>query len=232
MTTPGLTMKGATASAAGRRRCLTLLAWLSWPALNRAATATGYPATIAALQAARAAERSVHEHYVEFSLRAQQEGYRGVAYLFAAFAASEAVHASNFGKVLTALNVELAPLPGPAVRVGGTRENLMRAANGEMQSIETFYPRLLAQIQPEGHVDAITMVGYAWSSEQQHRDKIQQIQRWSGAFFETVARTIDEKTGRYFVCLNCGATVNAVPADLCAICKRPPTQYRGVDPPP
>ena len=72
---------------------------------------------------------------------------------------------------------------------------------------------------------------YAWSSEQQHRDKIKQILRWAPAFFEKVARTIDEKTGRYFICQICGSTVNAVPAATCPICKFPSTHYRGIEPP-
>ena len=91
--------------------------------------------------------------------------------------------------------------------------------------------KLLEQIEPEGHADAITMVRYAWESEKQHRDKIGQIQRWSGAFFEQVARTIDDKTGRYFICQICGSTVNAVPADHCPVCRFPPAHYRAIEPP-
>jgi rubrerythrin len=209
-------------------KALALLAW--WPAARRASAAP-YPATIAAMQSARETETSVYYHYTEFARRAQADGYRGVAYLFAAFAASELVHATNFGKVLAQLNVELAPIAKPAVRVGTTRDNLIRAANGEMSSIEAFYPKLLEQLRPEGHADAMTTVQYAWASEKQHRDKIGQIQRWSGAFFEQVARTIDEKTGRYFICQICGSTVNAVPAGQCPVCKFPSTHYRGIEPP-
>ena len=209
-------------------KALGLLVW--WPAARRASAAP-YPETIAAMQSARETETSVYYHYTEFARRAQADGYRGVAYLFAAFAASELVHATNFGKVLAQLNVELAPIAKPAVRVGTTRDNLIRAANGEMSSIEAFYPKLLEQLRPEGHADAITTVQYAWESEKQHRDKIGQIQRWSGAFFEQVARTIDEKTGRYFICQICGSTVNAVPAGQCPVCKFPSTHYRGIEPP-
>jgi rubrerythrin len=197
----------------------------------RDARAAPYAATIAAMRSARETETSVYYHYTEFGRRAQQEGYRGIAYLFTAFAASEQVHATNFGRILTRLNVELEPIPKPAIRAGSTRDNLIRAAEGEMSSIESFYPKLLEQLKPEGHEEAITLVRYAWLSEQQHRDKIRQIQRWGGSFFEKVARTIDEKTGRYFICQICGSTVNAVPAGQCAVCKFPPSQYRGIEPP-
>jgi rubrerythrin len=214
-----------------RRHALRAVALLlGWPVV-RHAHAAPYPATIAAMQRARETETNVYYHYTEFGRRAQAEGYRGVAYLFAAFAASELVHGTNFGKILAQLNVELAPIAKPSVRAGTTRENLIRAANGEMSSIEAFYPTLLDKIRPEGHADAITTVQYAWASEKQHRDKIAQIQRWTGVFFEQVARTIDEKTGRYFVCQICGSTVNAVPAGSCPVCKFPPAHYRGIEPP-
>jgi rubrerythrin len=50
-------------------------------------------------------------------------------------------------------------------------------------------------------------------------------------FFERVAKTIDEKTGVYFVCLVCGSTLNAIPAERCPVCKYPATHYRKIDPP-
>lgn len=214
-----------------RRQVLQALALLAWLPVCRHAGAAPYPATIAAMQSAREAETTTYYQYTEFGRRAQLEGYSGVAYLFAAFAASEQVHAANFGKILTRLNVELSPIAKPAISAGTTRENLMRAANGEMSSIDDFYPKLLEQLRPEGHEEALTLVRYAWASEKQHRDKIQQIQRWTGSFFETVARTIDRKTGRYFICQICGSTVNAIPAGACPVCKFPPAHYRGIEPP-
>ena len=215
----------------GRRRLLqATAAWAALPAWLPAGAAP-YPATIAAMQAARETETSVYLHYNAFSQRAAQEGYQGIAYLFTAFSASEQVHAANFGKILTQLKGELAPLPKPTIRAGSTRDNLLRAAEGEMHSIDSFYPKLLEQLKPEGHDDAMNAVKYAWSSEQQHRDKIKQILRWAPTFFEKVARTIDEKTGRYFICQICGSTVNVIPAATCPICKFPSAQYRGIEPP-
>jgi len=214
-----------------RRQLLQSMVWLACLPAFRTAHAAPYPATIAAMQSARETETSVYLHYNEFSRRAAQEGYKGVAYLFTAFSASEQVHAGNFGKILTRLNAELAPLPKPPIKAGGTRDNLIRAAEGEMHSIDAFYPKLLEQIKPEGHEEAMKAVNYAWSSEQQHRDKIQQILRWAPTFFEKVARTIDEKTGRYFICQVCGSTVNVIPESTCPICKFPSTHYRSIEPP-
>lgn len=218
-------------SVVRRRRLLQSLALLACAPALREAHANAWTATISAMQRARETETSVYYHYMEFGRKAQQEGYRGVAYLFTAFGASEQVHATNFGKILTRLNVELAPLPRPAIKSGSTRDNLVRAAEGELHSIDSFYPRLLEQLKSEGHEDAMTTVSWAWTSEKQHRDKMQQIQRWAPTFFEKVARTIDEKTGRYFVCQICGSTVNTVPGDVCPVCKFPATHYRAIEAP-
>lgn len=203
-------------------------AWLALPATARAA---GYPTTIEAMTAARDTEASVYYHYAEFGRQALREGYRGVAYLFSAVAASEMVHATNFARVLARLGADAPPAPKPAVKGGTTKDNLIRAASGELHSIDSFYPKLLERITPEGFDDAITSVRWAWESEQQHRDKMQQILRWSPALFETVARTIDKKTGQYFVCQICGSTTNAIPASHCPVCGQPSSHYRLIEPP-
>jgi rubrerythrin len=218
-----------------RRRCLRGLVGLGLAASGVTAVpvvrAAGYPATIAAMHAARAAETRVVFAYTEYAQRASQEGYRGIAYLFAACAASESVHGSNFGQVLTRLGEELPVIPRPMISVRATRDNLIAGARGEIHSIETFYPRLLEQLKPEGFEDAINAVQFAWAAEQQHRDKMASIQRLSVPFFERVARAIDDKTGQYFVCRFCGSTMNVVPADTCPVCKNPSSHYRRIEPP-
>ena len=92
-------------------------------------------------------------------------------------------------------------------------------------------PRAAGQDLGREDADAIDAVQFAWASEKQHRDRIKQIQRWAPSLFETVARTIDEKTGRYFICQLCGSTTNRIPEGSCPICKNPTTQYRLIEPP-
>lgn len=218
----------------GRRRFVagTVASCISGLILSGRSRAAGpYPATIAAMQAARAKETAVHLRYMAFGQRATEEGYRGIAYLCTAFAASEQIHAANFGRVLTSLGAELPPVPKAEVKVGATRENLIAAVDDEIDSIEAFYPRLLAQITPEGHEEAMATVRYAWASEKQHREKLRQLQRWTGVFFDRVARHIDEKTGQYYVCQGCGSTVNAMPAETCPVCGKAATRYRRIEPP-
>lgn len=190
-----------------------------------------YPATIAALQAARAKETTVHQRYTAFAQKAKQEGYHGIAYLCTAFAASEGIHGANFGRILEVLGADPAPVPKARINVGSTRDNLISAVDDEVDSIEAFYPKLLAQITPEGHAEAMASVRYAWASEKQHRDKLKQLQRWTGVFFDRVATHIDAKTGQYYVCQTCGSTVNAIPVATCPVCGKPATNYRRIEPP-
>lgn len=193
--------------------------------------AQGHPATIAALREAHEAEMGVYHRYTDYARKAQQEGYRGIAYLFVAFASAELIHATNFGRILARLNVEVLPIARPSVSVGSTRDNLMAAAAIEVKSVDEHYPRLLQRIQAEGVEDALDAVRYAWATEKQHRDKIGQIQRWSPAFFEQVAKHIDKRTGQYFVCQICGNTVNTVPEPVCPVCRNPSRHFRLIDPP-
>lgn len=230
-------------STARPRQGLTRRHWLTrtalpllWPgALGlgayRPAWSASYPATIEAMRQARDTEMGVYYRYTEWGRHAQAEGYAGIAYLFAAFASAEFIHANNFGRILVRLNAEAAPVPKPVVNGSSTREHLIAAANGEAHSVENFYPALLEKIRPEGHADAMQVVQWAWNTELQHRDKIRQIQRYSPSFFDMVARQIDKKTGQYFVCQICGNTVNRVPNGSCGVCANPSRNFRLIEPP-
>lgn len=223
------------ATYAGRRRFigsgLALVALGGMPPRSRANPALPYTATIAAMTEARAVETRVSRQYFAFGRKALDDGYKGVAYLFIAFASSEQIHAANFGKVLAQLGAESPPLPRYAGPVGTTRENLIAAAKGEAESIEDLYPKMLERIKPEGHAEAIRFVQFAWASERQHHDRIKQIRRYSPTMFELVARHIDAKTSAYFVCQACGSTLNALPAQSCPVCQVASTSYRRIEPP-
>jgi len=218
----------------GRRRfvgCSLALVVAGSTRSQRASAASEYAATIAAVTEGRAAEARVSQQYFAFGRKALGDGYRGIAYLFAAFASSEHIHAANFGKVLVRLGAALPPLSPFAGPVGTTRENLIAAARGEAESIEDMYPRMLERIRPEGHREAMRFVHFAWESERQHQDKIARIRRYSPTMFELVARHIDAKTSAYFVCEACGSTLNAVPARACPVCEAAAGGYRRIEPP-
>jgi len=208
------------------RRAGTLLAgWAAWrPAL---AAAESYPQTIAALIYALQRETDAQRRYVEFAVKATQEGYKGIAYMFTAFAVSEGLHARNFKALIAQLGGQ--GNVGPtAIPPGNTKANLIAAVNDEIDSIDNLYPSTLQRMQAEGHGEASRLVKFAWESERQHRELIQKIRRYSPMLFERVAKEIDDKTGLYFVCQTCGSTLNRIPAPSCPVCGSAPEQYRQV----
>jgi rubrerythrin len=73
-------------------------------------------------------------------------------------------------------------------------------------------------------------VQYSWASHVQHRDALDKIRRYSPAYFETVARRIDERSERYYVCQICGSVKSRVPKDRCSICQQDPDHFAYVDP--
>jgi rubrerythrin len=189
--------------------------------------AEAYPQTLSALARAFQRETDAHRRYLEFAGIAAREGFKGIAYMFTAFAASEAVHARNFRRLIVQLGGEADAAP-TAIKRGATKENLIAAIDDEIDSIDNLYPRTLERIRPEGPDEAGRLVRFAWNSERQHRDLIQRIRRYSPLLFEQVAKAIDTKTGLYFVCRTCGSTLNSVPSPSCPVCASAPEQYEQV----
>ncbi|MCP3870282.1 MAG: rubrerythrin family protein [Gammaproteobacteria bacterium] len=198
--------------------------------LSPAAALTGYTKTISALKRGVMAETAAHRRYVLFARLAKADGYKGLAYLYMALADSELIHAENYNRIL----VKLGEFPvEPEIRgipAGNAKENLIFAAEREVDSIEKTYPTLLKSMGSEGYHDAISVIRYSWSSHKQHRDIIKRIRRWSPSAFEMVARKIDEKTDRYYICRICGSTVTRLPREACPVCGEPPLSYRLVSP--
>lgn len=229
---------GLAVDAVERRRLLklsllALASWASWgwiEGLPVRAAGQAYPQTIAALQYAWKRELQAHQRYVEFAARASTEGYKGIAYLFISFAASEQIHARNFERILEALGSSGGPSP-QAMPLSDTKDNLIVAANDEIDTIDNLYPDTLKRLAPEGNTDAITYVRYALASEKQHRDMIQKVQRYTEGFFDRVVKAIDEKTSHYYVCQICGSTLKKRPPEFCPICGSPASQYEKIDPP-
>lgn len=205
---------------------LGLLGLIEMPFCRMAEAKDEYVNSIAALKKGVAAETAAHRRYVEFGQHAKHEGYRGLAYLYTALATSELIHAQNYTRVLATLGELIGEREAATIPVGTAKENLIYAAERELNSIEKTYPDLLQAVEAESHADAIAVVQYSWASHKQHLDIIEKIQRWSPSFFESVARKIDEKTDRYFVCQVCGSTVTEIPEDACPICKEPASKYR------
>jgi rubrerythrin len=201
------------------------------PPAGRAQGLTSYPVTREVIGRSREAEIQAHRRYAAFSQHAKADGYPGIAYLFTALAAAELIHGQNFEKILAGLGVELTPVAAREIQVGTTQQNLIKAAADELESVDTFYPGILAQLKPEALQDAITITTYAWDTEKQHLKILKSIQRWTPKHFEAVARKIEKETGQYFVCQVCGATLVKLPRGKCPVCKFSADNVHKVEPP-
>ena len=182
-----------------------------------AADSAAYYETIDALHARYADEVTAHRKYGTYAERALEEGYPGIAHLFRALAASEAVHARNFARLLHELGEE-PRRPEVNVATSTTREHLQQAATVEAEEIDREYPKILDGIRDENNTETIRFIAYAWKAEQQHRDLIIKIKQAASWFFGSLVSKIEGTPTRYYVCRVCGSTVTARPTGQCPIC--------------
>ncbi|MBT8368138.1 MAG: hypothetical protein KJP23_25885 [Deltaproteobacteria bacterium] len=223
-----------------RRKFLAILSSLSLsypltviavsPGKNNQETNGQFPATKAVLKSAYITERAAYENYVRFSLKAIEENYPNIAYLFTAFATSEKVHADNYKRILADMST------GPEepefdVLILDTKANLIKATEGELKKIKKTYPDFLAKLKPEAHDQAVVNCMYSWKSHQQHRRKISEIRRYSKYFFGHVAEKIEGLKLDFHVCEICGSTIDEAPRTACDICNMPSTHYARVNRP-
>ena len=196
------------------------------PSSNAAARdASQYPLTIASLQARYREEMQAKYKYTAYGVKAREENYPHIAYLFDSLSYSEFVHARNFARQLTELGVEVDPLPKFDFEVLKTKENIKHATAVEMDEIAHRYPNILKEIKGEQHDEAIQFMTYAWKSEGQHRDLLQKIQKAAKKYFGMLAAHIEGQANRYYVCEVCGSTLTALPKESCPICAHPVKHY-------
>ena len=112
--------------------------------------------TEANLQVALAGEADANRRYLAYGIQAMREGRPDIAQLFFEAAGAETIHALNHLQVMNA--------------VASTRENLERAARGEMEEIEVVLPRMIREAEEEGRHDAAASFRLALDRERYHRD--------------------------------------------------------------
>jgi rubrerythrin len=188
-----------------------------------------YSETIFALQMAYASEIQAHLNYLSYTEKARLENYPGIAHLFISFATSESLNARNFKQILSALGVQCGEPPKSGVKVSGTRVNLRKALDFELEDIDHRYPQVYEKCKAENHEEAIRNILYAWESEKQHRDLIRMLRSGTGIFFGILSKKIEEVSVQYFVCHVCGSTMVELPTDSCPICNNQASQYKEVE---
>lgn len=188
---------------------------------------SAYPQTIKALQERYADEIIAHQKYGAYAEQALAEDYPAIAHLFRALAASEAIHARNFARLLRELG-QTPRMPAVKFEISTTRKHLQQAATVEAQEIDTRYPGILEDIKTENHEQAIRYITYAWKAEKQHRDLILKIKKAASWFFGMLVSRIEGDPTPYYVCQVGGATATELPVGQCPICGHPASNYKEV----
>lgn len=187
--------------------------------------------TIEALKERYQDEVMAHRSYAAYAERACGEGYPNIAHLFKSLAASEGVHARNFSKLLTELQVDVKSIKIPEQEaVGNTRANLRHASSVERDEIDREYPAILKRIDAEKNQDAITSITHAWKAEQQHRDLIEKIYNAAKRWFGLLVGRIEGGDSHYHICSVCGSTLTERPEHQCPICMQAVANYSEIPP--
>lgn len=173
------------------------------------------PATLTNLQAAYNGESNAHVRYLEFALKADAEGFAGVASLFRAAARAEEIHAHNHAAVIRRMGLEpVAKIEKTQVR--STRENLMTAIEGESYERDVMYPEFIKIAEEEKNTAAIRTFNHALEAEAEH-----------ARLYADALATLNTKQPKttYIVCSVCGFTAEKLEGARCPVCNNPKEKF-------
>lgn len=149
------------------------------------------------LWAAFAGESQAHMKYLNFAEKARRENLPNIARLFEATAYAEQVHASNHLRVLEG--------------VQDTAVNLREAKGGEDFEVDEMYPAYIASAEAQQESKALRSMNWALEAEKLH----------SQLYGVARAKAEDKNdigAAEFWVCPNCGFTVEGDAPDVCPIC--------------
>ena len=140
--------------------------------------------TVENLQTAFNGESNAHARYLAFAVKADQQGYGGVASLFRAAARAEEIHAANYLAEIQKLGGSAqAKIDSPEVK--STKENLEVSIRGERYERDIMYPDFYKQARAMGNNDAFRTFNYAREAEAEH-----------AKLFEEAYRNLDNMRGK------------------------------------
>jgi len=163
-----------------------------------------------------AGESQARGRYTMFSAKASEEGYEHVAAAFLETAEQERVHAQQFFQYLdTGEGLEITATY-PAGKIGTTEENLLAAANGELEEWEKIYPEFAKIAREEGFADVARSFTAIAVAEKQHE------KRYRGFLAHLKAGDLFKRENVVWRCRNCGfVATGATAPSVCAACKQP-----------
>lgn len=172
--------------------------------------------TLDNLQTAFNGESNAHARYAAFAKKADEEGYGEVASLFRAASKAEQIHAANHARVIREMGAEPKAII-ETTNARSTRENLQVAMDGEIYERDQMYPPFVEEAKAAKNAAAIRTFTYALKTEAEH------ARLYMGALKDLENRRGKSRT--YYVCSECGYTVETLNFLKCLVCGHPKEDY-------
>jgi rubrerythrin len=167
-----------------------------------------------------AGESQARNRYTYYASQARNDGYVQIAQIFEETANQEKEHAKRFFKYLQGGEVRI-ECAFPAGLIGTTAENLLAAANGELEEWSTVYPGFAKVAREEGFKAIGTIFDMISVAEKQHerryRGLLENIQN---------GRVFKRSQAVKWRCLNCGYVHDGAEAPgACPACAHPQAYF-------
>jgi rubrerythrin len=172
------------------------------------------------LQIAYNGESNAHARYSAFARKADDEGYGRVASLFRAAAKAEEIHAHNHAAVIEKMG-GVPILKIHPTEVGSTQENLQAAIEGEKYECDIMYPEFIEAAKRENAAAAVGTFTLALKVEAVH-----------AVLYQDALDNLEERKGgshTYYVCPDCGNTLEELTILKCLICGHPKSGFISVN---
>lgn len=161
------------------------------------------------LQESFAEEENSQQHYMAFSKKADEEGYKQIASLFRAAAKSEEIHKKNYSEAIKKLGGNPKSVAKDQL-IKSTKENLQYAINEETEEMNKEMTDFLAQAKVERNKDAIKAFNGSKEADKQ-------IVKLLSEALQNLDKSKKEKIS-FMVCPTCGYTVIKLGFDKCPVC--------------
>ncbi|MDL2282727.1 rubrerythrin family protein, partial [Parabacteroides sp. OttesenSCG-928-G06] len=167
-----------------------------------------------------AGESQARTRYTFFASVAKKEGYEQIAGVFMETAEQEKEHAKRFFKFLEGGMVEITA-SYPAGRIGTTAENLLAAAEGELEEWDELYPEFAAIAEEEGFKQIATAFRMIAKVEVEHEKRYRQL-------LENIeqGKVFEKDEAILWQCRNCGYVHEGKNApQKCPACEHPQAHF-------
>jgi len=170
------------------------------------------PTTIDNLKTAITGETNASAKYAMISEEAMKQGLNGIAAMFAAASAAEAIHIQSHTKVLNDLNETIEVVAEPHISEN-MEENLQAAIEGETYEFTEMYPPMVTLANSDGNTAALISFTYAQKAEEIH------AKLYTEALELLKAGKADEIAKIWYICPLCGNLFNTLEGnETCGIC--------------